>query len=386
MIKGNDTSSRLEKVIENVHSIEEATLILYLVKERLSQDVKEKRFSLYPFQERAKYERANNMLANFWSASAIDFRNSLNDFLSLTPEQQQPLKRIFAFFSNMDAVAADVITTSLIQMSETFEEVAFYLHQGSNEVVHAETYSNMINDLIEDAEERKENSNAVFRYQYIREINEWIQKQLFACEGKKRLYLALVFMELCMFTPLFCIIFWYKVRFPGKLMEVMESNEYISRDESLHGINGIQNYCELPESEKYQTEEEVQNIFLSGMKVMENFVRKDIFKDLSIEGISADEVIQYTQFIIDVTLGLLGVSKIYNVSNPFPWMEMHELVSKSNFFEKNTTDYSFLNMKKAKELFNRRNGEKKNMEDMKNTENTPSSSDFSISSIKSFNF
>jgi len=34
-----------------------------------------------------------------------------------------------------------------------------------------------------------------------------------------------------------------------------------------------------------------------------------------------------------------GVSKIYNVENPFPWMEMISMQGKTNFFEKRVGEY-----------------------------------------------
>jgi len=38
----------------------------------------------------------------------------------------------------------------------------------------------------------------------------------------------------------------------------------------------------------------------------------------------------------------LGSSKVYNVSNPFDWMEMISLQGKTNFFEKKVSEYQLV--------------------------------------------
>ena len=37
---------------------------------------------------------------------------------------------------------------------------------------------------------------------------------------------------------------------------------------------------------------------------------------------------------------MLGLNKIYNVDNPFDWMEMISIQGKTNFFEKRVGEYS----------------------------------------------
>jgi len=48
---------------------------------------------------------------------------------------------------------------------------------------------------------------------------------------------------------------------------------------------------------------------------------------------------QYIQFVADRLLVTLGASKLYDVSNPFPWMEMISMQGKTNFFEKRVGEY-----------------------------------------------
>ena len=48
---------------------------------------------------------------------------------------------------------------------------------------------------------------------------------------------------------------------------------------------------------------------------------------------------QYIEFVADRLLVALGNEKIYNVTNPFDFMDMISLQGKTNFFEKRVSDY-----------------------------------------------
>ena len=49
---------------------------------------------------------------------------------------------------------------------------------------------------------------------------------------------------------------------------------------------------------------------------------------------------QYIEFVADRLLVALGNDKVYNVTNPFDFMDMISLQGKTNFFEKRVSDYS----------------------------------------------
>ena len=49
---------------------------------------------------------------------------------------------------------------------------------------------------------------------------------------------------------------------------------------------------------------------------------------------------QYIEFVADRLLVALGDDKVYNVTNPFDFMDMISLQGKTNFFEKRVSDYS----------------------------------------------
>ena len=56
-------------------------------------------------------------------------------------------------------------------------------------------------------------------------------------------------------------------------------------------------------------------------------------------GMNAGMMSQYIEFVADRLLVALGCDKMYNVSNPFDWMELISLQGKTNFFEKRVGEY-----------------------------------------------
>jgi ribonucleoside-diphosphate reductase beta chain len=64
---------------------------------------------------------------------------------------------------------------------------------------------------------------------------------------------------------------------------------------------------------------------------------------------NADLMCQYIEFVADRLLLALGCSKIYNVTNPFDFMEMISLQGKTNFFEKRVAEYQKSGVMSTKE-------------------------------------
>ena len=56
-------------------------------------------------------------------------------------------------------------------------------------------------------------------------------------------------------------------------------------------------------------------------------------------GMNAKLMSQYIEYVSDRLAVQFGFDKIFNSENPFPFMNMLGLDSKTNFFEKRNTDY-----------------------------------------------
>jgi ribonucleoside-diphosphate reductase beta chain len=66
-------------------------------------------------------------------------------------------------------------------------------------------------------------------------------------------------------------------------------------------------------------------------------------------GMNADLMKQYIEFVADRLLVELGNPKVFNVSNPFDFMDMINLQGKTNFFEKRVGEYQKAGVLSTKE-------------------------------------
>jgi ribonucleoside-diphosphate reductase beta chain len=91
----------------------------------------------------------------------------------------------------------------------------------------------------------------------------------------------------------------------------------------------------------------VQSIIMDAVTIEKEFVTEALPVDLI--GMNARLMQQYIEFVADRWLSELGCPRLYNVSNPFDFMEMISLQGKTNFFEKRVGDYQKSGVMSGKE-------------------------------------
>jgi len=113
------------------------------------------------------------------------------------------------------------------------------------------------------------------------------------------------------------------------------SNELISRDEGLHCdfacllyTNHLKN--KLPKAT-------VEKIIVDAVNIEKEFITDAL--PVRLIGMNQDLMKQYIEFVADRLLVELGNDKVYNVSNPFDFMDMISIQGKTNFFEKRVGEY-----------------------------------------------
>ncbi|KAF1783399.1 Ribonucleotide reductase-related [Phytophthora cactorum] len=127
------------------------------------------------------------------------------------------------------------------------------------------------------------------------------------------------------FSGSFCSVFWLKKR--GLMPGLSFSNETractrISRAQCTRKLVN-----KLPESR-------VHEILRDAVVIEHEFVCDSLPVELI--GMNSALMCQYIEFVADRLL----YSLIYNVKNPFDWMDMISLQGKTNFFEKRVGEYS----------------------------------------------
>jgi ribonucleoside-diphosphate reductase subunit M2 len=112
------------------------------------------------------------------------------------------------------------------------------------------------------------------------------------------------------------------------------SNELISRDEGLHTKFACARYA-LGEP---ICEETVHQIVNDAVVVESFFVRNSL--KTALIGMNADLMVQYVMYVADFLCVQLRCAKIYNVQNPFDWMNTISMDGKTNFFERRVSEYA----------------------------------------------
>lgn len=339
-----DRKLLIEKLSQELN-IYEATSLVAMIHEKSSSISKSKRFGIFPVEDWGSFARTKALEASRWTADRVNFTGDRGDYNALTEEERKPLERAFGFFAVGDGSVASMIAYKMLTIAPSLEAQQFYMVQLDNERVHAETYGKMINTLISDSARRDEIFNAIEKVESIGKMTDLINEAFLTPDGERDLYVHLAAAEYLMFTPLFCIIFWYRAYKRGKLQGVIFSNEEIAKDEAVHCMNGCANYINLPNSDRY-TDEEIWKVVDKFVKAVSDFADETL-EGTSLEELTPENVKQYIKYVADDLLDRLGHQKLYKCSSPFKWMDFTNLVPKTNFYEAEVGEYQNFNVSEA---------------------------------------
>lgn len=293
------------------------------------------RFCLFPIKYPELWSLYKQQETSLWKAEEIDIEaDSIDWNTKLNENERNFIKTILAFFSNADTIVNENIFYNFVCQVQIPEARAFYGVQTFIEQVHNETYNLLIDRLISNPDEKMALFHAIDEIECVKKKTDWAIRWLNSESSFGNKLIAFACVEGIFFSASFCSIFWLKKR--GIMPGLSVSNEFISRDEGLHCKFACRLYHLLDPDEK-PSAETIKSIIKEAVECEEAFVKEAL--KIELIGINATSMIQYVQFTADYLAGLLGLMPIYNVSNPFEWMEMISLQSKDNFFEKRVSDY-----------------------------------------------
>jgi ribonucleoside-diphosphate reductase beta chain len=291
------------------------------------------RFVLFPIEHDdiwAFYKKAE---ASFWTAEEIDLEADLIDWENkLNDDERHFIKHVLAFFAASDGIVNENLAENFLSEVQYTEAKFFYGFQIAIENIHSETYSLLIDSYIKDPVDKSNLFNAIDTMECVRKKADWALNWIDNGTYAQRL-VAFAAVEGIFFSGSFCSIFWLKKR--GLLPGLSFANELISRDEGLHCDFACLLYTDhlvhqLPK-------EEVQKIIIDAVDIEKEFITVSL--PVRLIGMNADLMSQYIEFVADRLLLELGNEKVYNVGNPFDFMEMISLQGKTNFFEKRVGEY-----------------------------------------------
>jgi ribonucleoside-diphosphate reductase subunit M2 len=214
----------------------------------------------------------------------------------------------------------------------------FYGFQLAMEGIHSITYSNLIDTYIRDSNEKNKLLNAINHFDCVKRKADWVRKYIQSSSNFTERLVGFLCVEGIYFSGAFCAIYWFKQK--NKLPGLCFSNELISRDEALHAEFAIAIYNKLKNK---LSEKTIHTIIREAVDIETNFICEAL--PCRLIGMNSLLMTQYIQFVADRLCLQLNVNKIYNVLNPFQFMELISIERKANFFESKVSDYALANKK-----------------------------------------
>merc|ERR1712153_71391 len=262
----------------------------------------------------------------------IDLSQDNKDWDKLTDSERHFIKHILAFFAASDGIVLENLMAQFSTEVQIPEARAFYGFQMAMENIHSETYSLLIEQYIRDPAEKAMIFDAIHTMPAVQQKAEWAVQWMQKENSFAERVIAFAAVEGILFSGSFCAIYWLKKR--GLMPGLTFSNELISRDEGLH----TEFACMLYRMLQNKLPDDVVHGIIKGAVAAE---RKFICDALSCDliGMNSELMTRYIQFVADRLLTALGHTKIFNVTNPFDWMELISLQGKTNFFEKRVGEY-----------------------------------------------
>jgi len=290
------------------------------------------RLTVFPIKFKNIWDMYKKMQAAFWTAEEIDWSKDKYDFKKMNENEQRFIKYVLAFFSASDTIVNMNLGERLSQDVQPLEAKMTYIFQMMIESVHSEVYALQIDNIIEDKEEKQSILNAVETVPCIKKKTDWMMKWVESKDSFATRLVAQTIAEGLFFSGSFCAIFWLKQKnvMPG----LISSNELIARDEGMHCDYSIMLYQMLNEK---LDQKDVHEMFEEAVATEKEFICESL--PCSMLGMNSDLMEQYIKFVADRLLVQLGYDKLYQVENPFTWMEAISIEGKTNFFEYRPTQY-----------------------------------------------
>lgn len=288
---------------------------------------------IFPINNYKQWDCYKRAVSVFWIPEEVDLSKDLSDYNNkLTYNERFFINNVLAFFAASDGIVIENLSERFIKDVKTKEGKFFYGFQIFIEQVHSEMYSLLIDTYIKDKNEKMKLFNAIENIDSVAQKAKWALKWISSEQPFAARIVAFAAVEGIFFSGSFAAIYWLKKR--GLMPGLTFSNELISRDEGLHTDFACLMYSE--EKDK-PNEEIVHKIIKEAYEIEENFINKSL--PCNLIGMNAELMKKYIQFISDRLLRQLGHSPIWNVENPFDFMELISLVPKSNFFEVRVGEY-----------------------------------------------
>jgi len=292
-----------------------------------------RRFVIFPIIYDDIWAMYKKQEASFWNVEEVNLKNDLDDWVKLTDEERHFVSHVLAFFAASDGIVNENLVERFSQEVQVTEARCFYGFQIMMENIHSEMYSLLIDTYIQDPKEKDFLFNAIETMPCVKTKADWALRWIgdnSATFGERLVAFAAV--EGIFFSGSFAAVFWLKKR--GLMPGLTFSNELISRDEGLHTDFACLLFKHLIQK---PSQEIIIHIISEAVAIEQDFLTNAL--PVKMVGMNCEKMATYIEFVADRLLMELGCHKIFNSSNPFPFMDLISQQGKTNFFEKRVGDY-----------------------------------------------
>lgn len=297
------------------------------------------KYYLFPLKDIEIWEFHKRVERTLWTADEISLSKDIDYWIKLTDSERFILKEILGFFAAADGIVNDNLSINFAVEVSLPEARAFYTLQQYFETVHQEMYFRILNMYVKDEKERERLFRSIETNTYIKKKADWAIRFIgLESDVTKKPFSIRLFAFACVegvhFASSFATIAWFKKR--NMLPGLSLANEYISRDETTHWQFAALLFSRLVNK---PTESKIHEIMSEAVNLEAEFV-DNLFSDNPLVGLNSTMMIQYVKSIANLILSTFGYSNLYpGVVNPFNFMQLIEVPSYSNFFEKESTEY-----------------------------------------------
>ena len=307
-----------------------------------------------PLKHPWAYEIFLDTIKNNWVPQEVPLQKDVEMWNgeSLTDTERQVYQRSLAFVSNLDGLQTNNLATNIIRHITSPEIVLVIVRQAFEEALHVQSYAAIIEALSlnpEDVyglyrkdkilyEKNKQVLNAVSKISSPNfKTGTFETDQLFleACVGN-------IILEGIYFYSAFLIFYNFKKH--NKMPGSAEMIQFINRDEDMHVRIFVQITNAIKKEQPELWTEDFQKQLVQNIKdavQLEYKWGESCLGDGMFLGIRKSDLLSYLQFIGDIRLESIGLPKVWNSKNPFPWPDEFTQghMIEVNFFEGTVREY-----------------------------------------------
>jgi ribonucleoside-diphosphate reductase beta chain len=293
-------------------------------------------------------------VANNWVPEEIPMQDDIEQWKNqgaLTPEERRLILWNLGFFSTAESLTANNIVLAAYNHVTNPECRQFMLRQAYEEAIHTDTFIYCCDSLGLDPEQIYTMYQSIpsikAKDDFVVELTKSVFDPNFSTVGDGNIQAFVhdlvgyyVIMEGIFFYAGFAMMLAMKRQ--RKMIGIGEQFEYIMRDESIHlnfGCDLITTVvAEFPQVWTPAFKEELVHLIKKAVELEKTYARDAC--PGGILGINSEQFCDYVEHVADRRLERIGLSKVYDTENPFPWMSQSTDLSKEkNFFETRVTEY-----------------------------------------------